>query len=106
MARHFSPVGKWLGTAYSRDGTSPAGAGSVQPKPSPVPRPSNSEYAEYTKYPLITRQRMFYEAMEDILPGVKIIINNDDGTATQRTYLGDLDGSFSGQTIQNGGDGQ
>ena len=66
----------------------------------------NSEYAEYTKYPLITRQRMFYEAMEDILPGVKIIINNDDGTATQRTYLGDLDGSFSGQTIQNGGDGQ
>ena len=44
----------------------------------------NSEYAEYTKYPLITRQRMFYEAMEDILPGVKIIINNDEDGTTQR----------------------
>lgn len=56
----------------------------------------NSEYAEYTKYPLITRQRMFYEAMEDILPGVKIIINNDEDGTTQRLYLGDLDGSFGG----------
>ena len=64
----------------------------------------NSEYAEYTKYPLITRQRMFYEAMEDILPGLKIVINNDDGTTTQRTYLGDLDGSLGGNTNQNGGD--
>ena len=65
----------------------------------------NSEYAEYTKYPLITRQRMFYEAMEDILPGVKIIINNDEGGSTQRTYLGDLDGSFSRaqDAAQNGG---
>jgi membrane protease subunit HflK len=43
----------------------------------------NSEYAEYTKYPLITRQRMFYEAMEDVLPNVKIIIS--DGS-TQTVY--------------------
>ena len=54
----------------------------------------NSEYAEYRKYPLITKQRMFYEAMEEILPGVKIIINNDEDGSTQRLYLGDLDGSF------------
>ena len=73
----------------------------------------NSEYAEYTKYPLITRQRMFYEAMEEILPNLKIIINNDEDGTTQRMYLGDLDGSFSdsgssGQTgassAQTGGD--
>ena len=72
----------------------------------------NSEYAEYTKYPLITRQRMFYEAMENILPNVKIIINNDEDGTTQRMYLGDLDGSFgeaeaaaqAGRSEQTGGD--
>ncbi|RGX55996.1 MULTISPECIES: FtsH protease activity modulator HflK [Anaerotruncus] len=37
----------------------------------------NAMYEEYTKNPLITKQRMFYEAMEEILPGLKIII--DDG---------------------------
>ena len=63
----------------------------------------NSEYAEYTKYPLITRQRMFYEAMEDILPGVKIIINNDEDGTTQRLYLGDLDGSFGGAAADGSG---
>ena len=71
-----------------------------------------SEYAEYKKYPLITRQRMFYEAMEDILPGLKIIITNDEDGSTQRLYLGDLDGSFgggagdgSGSSVSGGSDG-
>lgn len=54
----------------------------------------NSEYAEYTKYPLITKQRMFYEAMEEILPKLKIVINNDEDGTTQRMYLGDLDGTM------------
>lgn len=36
-------------------------------------------YAEYEKYPLITRQRMFYEAMEDILPELKVYVT-DGGT--------------------------
>lgn len=40
----------------------------------------NELYAEYQKYPLITKQRMFYEAMEDILPGMKVIITKSDGT--------------------------
>ena len=56
----------------------------------------NSEYSEYIKYPLVTKQRMFYEAMEEIAPNLKIIINNDDDGTTQRMYLGDLDGSMSG----------
>ena len=63
----------------------------------------NSEYAEYSKYPLITKQRMFYEAMEEILPGVKIIINDDESGTTQRMYLGDLDGTLNGgDTAQTG----
>lgn len=62
----------------------------------------NSEYEEYRKYPLITKQRMFYETMEDVLPDLKIIINNDDGS-TQRLYLGDLDGSFGKQASESQG---
>ena len=66
----------------------------------------NSEYSEYSKYPLITKQRMFYEAMEEILPGVKIIINNDENGTTQRMYLGDLDGSFGAGNAGSGASGQ
>ena len=39
-------------------------------------------YEEYIKYPLITKKRMFYETMEDILPRLKVIINGSDGTQT------------------------
>lgn len=35
-------------------------------------------YKEYVKYPLITKQRMFFEAMEDILPDLKVIIDNTE----------------------------
>ncbi|WP_066713456.1 FtsH protease activity modulator HflK [Clostridium sp. Marseille-P299] len=42
----------------------------------------NAMYAEYIKFPLITKQRMFYEAMEDILPDLKVIIDNTE-TGTQ-----------------------
>lgn len=40
----------------------------------------NELYSEYTKYPLITKQRMFYETMEDILPDMKVIITKSDGS--------------------------
>lgn len=39
----------------------------------------NELYEEYKKYPLITKQRMFYETMENILPDMKVIITNSDG---------------------------
>lgn len=42
----------------------------------------NALYEEYSKFPAITRQRMFYEAMEDILPDLKVYIMGDDGTQT------------------------
>lgn len=53
-------------------------------------------YAEYSKYPLITKQRMFYEAMEGILPDVKVYITDGGGTQT----LLPLD-SFSSPAVQN-----
>ena len=39
----------------------------------------NSMYEEYIKNPEITRQRMFYEAMEEILPDLKILIESPNG---------------------------
>ena len=38
-------------------------------------------YEEYSKFPLITKKRMFYEAMEDTLPDLKVIIS-DGSTQT------------------------
>ena len=40
-------------------------------------------YEEYSKYPEITRQRLFYETISDIFPGMKIIIMGDNGTEVQ-----------------------
>lgn len=37
-------------------------------------------YAEYSKYPLITKQRMFYETMEELLPGMKVYLVDESGT--------------------------
>lgn len=41
----------------------------------------NSLYEEYVKFPLITKQRMFYETMEEVLPGMNIYIT-DGATQT------------------------
>ena len=41
----------------------------------------NSLYEEYVKFPLITKERMFYEAMEEVLPGMNIYIT-DGSTQT------------------------
>ncbi len=40
----------------------------------------NAIYGEYIKNPVITRQRMFFEAMEDILPSLKVIINGTESS--------------------------
>lgn len=39
----------------------------------------NAMYQEYKKNPTITKQRMFYETMEDVLPDLKIIIESGNG---------------------------
>lgn len=38
----------------------------------------NAMYEEYRKNPLITKQRMFYETMEDILPDLEVILDSTD----------------------------
>ena len=40
----------------------------------------NKLYEEYIKYPEVTKQRMFYETMEEILPSLKVVINSGDGS--------------------------
>ena len=37
-------------------------------------------FAEYEKNPQITRSRMYYEAIQEILPGVKLYINTSSGS--------------------------
>lgn len=54
----------------------------------------NEMYAEYIKYPLITKKRMFYETMEDVLPSLKVYINEPNGTQT----LLPLDSFVKGET--------
>ena len=39
----------------------------------------NAMYAEYAQNPEITRIRMYYETISEILPGVKVYINTGDG---------------------------
>ena len=41
----------------------------------------NAMFEQYILNPLITKQRMFYETMETLLPGMKVIIT-DGGTQT------------------------
>jgi membrane protease subunit HflK len=39
-------------------------------------------FNEYLNFPAITRQRMYLEMIETVLPGVKVYI--DDGTGTSK----------------------
>ena len=50
----------------------------------------NEEYSEYKNYPLITKKRMFLETMEDILPKLKVVIDNSDGNILKYYPLTDL----------------
>ena len=42
----------------------------------------NAKFAEYEKNPEVTKKRMFYEAMEDVLPQLRVIIDGTDSTTT------------------------
>ena len=64
----------------------------------------NSMYQEYIKNPTVTKQRMFYEAMEDVLPDLKVIIESPNGD-TQTLYpiesFTSSDNTFSSNTTGN-----
>ncbi len=46
----------------------------------------NELYEEYVKYPLITKKRMYYEALEEVLPSLKVYID-DSGEGGTQTML-------------------
>lgn len=39
----------------------------------------NAMYEEYSKFPGITKQRMYFEAMEELLPGIQVILTDENG---------------------------
>ena len=51
----------------------------------------NAEFEEYSKYPLITKQRMFYETMQDIMPNLKIVIDDGNGDVLKHFSLDSLE---------------
>lgn len=52
----------------------------------------NAMYAEYIKFPNITMERMYYEAMEELLPGITVIVQDEDGTIVNILDKGDKEG--------------
>lgn len=58
-------------------------------------------YTEYANNPDITRSRMYYEAISEALPGVKLYINTDSGSGSDLQMLLPLE-----SLVNNGGDGQ
>lgn len=50
----------------------------------------NEEYNEYVHYPLITKQRMFMEAMSDVLPALQVVIDQGDGEIMKYYPITDL----------------
>lgn len=53
----------------------------------------NAMYAEYIKNPKVTKERMFYEAMEDVLPGLEVIIDSGDGSVQKIMPLAPFTGT-------------
>ena len=56
-------------------------------------------YAEYAQNPGITRSRMYYEAISEVLPGVKLYINSGSGSGGNMQMLLPLE-----SMVTNGGD--
>lgn len=59
----------------------------------------NALYEEYIKYPLITKQRMYYEAMEELLPDLKLIIDSSDGSIEKWLPLDSLESDGSAVSL-------
>lgn len=43
-----------------------------------------SMYEEYIKNPTVTKQRMFYETMEEVLPDLELVIDSSNGDGVQK----------------------
>lgn len=67
----------------------------------------NAMYEEYVKNPEVTKQRMFYEAMEEILPELEVIIDGSDGVQKILPLKPFTDsGTQTGQSSSSGQSGQ
>lgn len=68
----------------------------------------NAMYQEYAKNPAITRQRMFYETMEDVLPGLKVLIQGPDGSVQTfyplESFTGTSDSAAQDTSADTAGD--
>lgn len=64
----------------------------------------NSMYEEYAKYPEVTKKRMFYETVENILPEIKVVIQSADGNTSTVLPL-DSFVSDTSSSINNTADG-
>jgi hypothetical protein len=62
----------------------------------------NAMYEQYALNPLITKQRMFYETLEDLLPGLKVIITdgNTQAMLPVESFVTPADGSTEGEVTQ------
>lgn len=61
----------------------------------------NAMYEEYRKNPVVTKQRMFYETMEEVLPGMKVIVDSGEGVQKVLpldSFTGGTDKAQSSQT--------
>lgn len=64
----------------------------------------NALYEEYINFPEVTKQRMFYETMEDVLPGLKVVIQSSDGEMTTMLPLEsffDMVPDYSADVVEN-----
>lgn len=55
-------------------------------------------YEEYVKFPEITKARMYYEAMEELLPNLKVIIQDGSGTIVNILGQNNSNNNVSGYT--------
>ena len=62
----------------------------------------NAMYEEYIKNPTVTKQRMFYEAMEEVLPDLELIIDSSNGVQK----ILPLDSFFSTESTTNTEEGE
>ena len=58
-------------------------------------------YQEYVKYPEVTKKRMFYEAIEDVLPDVKVVIEGEGGNTTTMLPLDSFVSEQSASITEN-----
>ncbi len=66
----------------------------------------NALYEEYINYPEVTKKRMFFEAMEAVLPGLKVIIQSSDGDMTTLLPLENFfDFTYGSDTVSENGEG-